>query len=75
MDANKEADKIKAIFDKIKAGGGFTDDEREYIVRWLVDNKAMAAGLVNSGLLPPSMNNELADALIEVYKYEKNHTP
>jgi hypothetical protein len=39
MDANKEADKIKAIFDKIKAGGGFTDNEREYIVRWLVDNK------------------------------------
>lgn len=75
MDAKIEADKVQAIFDRIKSKGGLGEEERKYIVEWLVKNKAMASELVNSGILTDSMNDELSDALIEVYKYEKSHVP
>ena len=75
MDINSEADKIQEMFDSIESRGGLTDNEREYLTRWLFENKSKAAEFVNSGILPPSLNDELADALIDVYKYEKNHTP
>ena len=74
MDANLGADKIKAMFDSIKSRGGLTDDERENIVRWLIENKSKAAEFVNSEILPPSLSDELADAIIEVHKYGKDHT-
>jgi len=75
MDINSEADKIQAMFDSIESRGGLTDDEREYLTRWLFKNKSKAAEFVNSGILPPSLNDKFADELIEVHKYEKNHTP